>query len=97
MDLSDGLGRDLPRLAAAGGCGFRLDREAIPRARGVTAEEAVNDGEDYELLFALTPRSASRLVPKWAERFPRLPLTCVGALVEGGGEPAEGGWEHFAP
>jgi hypothetical protein len=28
MDLSDGLGTDLPRLAAASGCGFEIDEQA---------------------------------------------------------------------
>src|SRR5258708_6572336 len=53
MDLSDGLGADLPRLALASGVGFQIDREMLPRAAGVSEEQALRDGEDYELLFSL--------------------------------------------
>ena len=31
MDLSDGLGADLPRLARASGVGFEIDEKALPR------------------------------------------------------------------
>src|ERR1041385_5105074 len=55
MDLSDGLGADLPRLAKASGVGFAIDEEALPRPRGCSIAEAINDGEDYELLFAISP------------------------------------------
>ena len=50
MDLSDGLGLDLHRLADASGVGFELDD--VPVARGATPDEAVAGGEDYELLIA---------------------------------------------
>ena len=53
MDLSDGLGADLPRLARASGVGFEIDEAAIPRTRGCTIQQAISDGEDYELLFAI--------------------------------------------
>ena len=95
MDLSDGLAMDLPRLASASGCGFRLKEEALPRSRGVTAEEALRDGEDYELLFAISERSSQRLLAEWPERFPGLKLTSVGALSSDGMEGLSGGWDHF--
>src|SRR5262249_26126978 len=50
MDLSDGLGADLPRLTKASGVGFRLDLDKLPRAKGCSVEQAISDGEDYELL-----------------------------------------------
>src|SRR5436190_13394611 len=45
MDLSDGLGADLPRLAGASRLGFSVDRKALPAARGCTIEQAISDGE----------------------------------------------------
>ncbi len=96
MDLSDGLASDLPRLAAASGCGFLLERDSLPKARGVTTEEALGDGEDYELLLAVSPRSAKRLADEWRKKFPGLPLTLVGALVAEGEQELPGGWDHFA-
>lgn len=98
MDLSDGLAKDLPRLAAASGCGFVLDREAVPRARGATIEQALGDGEDYELLFAVAPQTTARLVDAWKTRFPRLKLTRVGRLTARGAQGSgglSGGWDHF--
>ena len=50
MDISDGLGLDLHRLADASGVGFVLDD--VPVADGATLEEALGGGEDYELLIA---------------------------------------------
>ncbi len=81
MDLSDGLGADLPRLAQASGVGFEIDEEALPRNRGSSIEQAINDGEDYELLFALSPNDAAALEKKWRKKFPRLPLTRIGRLT----------------
>ena len=56
MDLSDGLGADLPRLARASKVGFEIELENLPLARGATINEAICEGEDYELLFAISPR-----------------------------------------
>ena len=53
MDLSDGLGADLPRLARASGVGFELDETALPLNPGCTPKQAISDGEDYELLFSI--------------------------------------------
>mgnify|MGYP002667295694 CR=1 FL=1 len=53
MDLSDGLGTDLPRLAAASGLGFRIHAELLPVRPGFTAAQAAGDGEDYELLVTV--------------------------------------------
>lgn len=50
MDISDGLGLDLHRLAGASGVGFVLDD--VPVAAGATFDEAIGGGEDYELLVA---------------------------------------------
>ena len=80
MDLSDGLGADLPRLAAASGVGFELDEAALPRNRGSSVAQAVSDGEDYELLFAIASGEAVQLQRRWAKKFPSLPLTRIGCF-----------------
>ena len=80
MDLSDGLAADLPRLAAASRCGFSLDESCIPKTKGCTVTQALTDGEDYELLFAISPRTATALEAAWKQRFPRLALTRIGTL-----------------
>jgi len=98
MDLSDGLGSDLPRLARASGCGFHVELEAIPLRKGSGIKAALTDGEDYELLVAVSPRKASSLVKKWKAAFPRVPLTCIGSLNSSGAAPPDwpGGWDHFS-
>ncbi len=80
MDLSDGLAADLPRLAAASRCGFTLDKERIPRTRGIAIERALTDGEDYELLIAVPANRLASLQAAWPQSFPRLPLTQIGSL-----------------
>lgn len=65
MDLSDGLGADLPRLARASRVGFRFDPKKIPLAPGATPRQAVSRGEDYELLFAVPASQAARLKRTW--------------------------------
>jgi thiamine-monophosphate kinase len=98
MDLSDGLGRDLPRMALASACGYEIDEAVLPRNKGCTTAQALGDGEDYELLLALAPREAERLKILWPRKFPKLQLTEIGALAElGTGEGrTKYGYDHFA-
>ncbi len=81
MDLSDGLAADLPRLARASECGFEMWERKIPRTRGCTLAQALGDGEDFELLFAVAPRDLARLAAKWRAKFPRVLLTQIGMLT----------------
>jgi len=81
MDLSDGLGADVPRLARASKLGFKIDKGNLPLAPGAKIDNAISDGEDYELLFAISPRDRARLEREWKKKFPKLPLTRVGQLI----------------
>lgn len=99
MDLSDGLAADLPRLARASGTGFRADPAAVPRRRGALLAEALGDGEDFELLVAVGPKEAERLVRAWRQRWPDLRLTRIGSLARAGveeGLAGAAGYDHFA-
>jgi len=82
MDLSDGLGADLPRLAKASKVGFKIDKEKLPVAPGTKVDNAISDGEDYELLFAISPRDRKRLERAWQKKFPGLSLTRIGHLAQ---------------
>lgn len=78
MDLSDGLGVDGARLAAASRVDLEFDAGAIPispAARDLQA--AISDGEDYELLFAA---AAGAAMPALST-----PITRVGRVVAGDG------------
>ena len=97
MDISDGLAADLPRLAAASGCGVQFDRGRIPCSDGSSIEEALHDGEDYELLLAIQGEKVEDLLKAWREQFSDLSLTAIGKLCrEEDGMPLEGGWDHFS-
>ena len=99
MDLSDGLGADLPRLAKASKLGFKIDKEKLPLARGATIDNAISDGEDYELLFAISPRDRKRLEKSWRKKFPKVPLTRIGWLTQplnnSTSQLLPGGYVHF--
>jgi thiamine-monophosphate kinase len=96
MDLSDGLGLDLHRLADASGVGFELDD--VPVASGATRDEAISGGEDYELV--ITTANAARLRLLFHDRGLRAPIS-IGRVVERvdrrrlGSEPFDRkGFEH---
>ena len=76
IDLSDGLGLDLHRLADASNVGFEL--RTIPVASGATEEEATSGGEDYELLIATNDPGRLRMM--FFDRGLREPIT-VGVVV----------------
>lgn len=80
IDLSDGLGADLPRLAKASELGFSIDERALPLSKGCTIRNAISDGEDYELLFAISPHDRMRLSRAWKKKFPKVLLTRIGTL-----------------
>ena len=80
MDLSDGLGADLPRLARASKLGFKIDRESLPLNAACTIDDAISNGEDYELLFTISPNDARSLPARWRKQFPNVPLTRIGQL-----------------
>jgi thiamine-monophosphate kinase len=88
MDLSDGLGADLPRLARASGVRFEVEESALPLQRGCSITQAISDGEDYELLFAIPPKDSSSLERRWRRRFPQIPLTRIGRFTSSFGIPA---------
>jgi thiamine-monophosphate kinase len=100
MDLSDGLAKDLPRMAQASGVGFVLEESALPVSEGCTPAQAWSDGEDYELLFALPAPLTKRQHSRWQRAFPEVPLTCIGRFVETGQGRAPSfsgtGWDHFS-
>ena len=98
MDLSDGLGADLPRLAKASKLGFKIEKKSLPLAPGAKINNAISDGEDYELLFAISPRDRSRLQKSWRKKFPKVPLTRIGSLIHPSSfilQPLRRGYVHF--
>ena len=99
MDLSDGLAKDLPRLAGQSGTGWQIDPARLPLHDGCSAQAGLGDGEDYELLFTIDPRQTDETwTTHWQNVFPKLELTHIGELTvpttREGLDPSEG-WDHF--
>ncbi|MBV64407.1 MAG: hypothetical protein CMP45_07835, partial [Rickettsiales bacterium] len=97
MDLSDGLASDLPKLAKASNCGYEINLDALPKSRGSDIKSALSDGEDYELLFSISPQKSHALEKNWGNYFSNLKLTQIGALRSSNihSPKLEGGWQHF--
>ena len=97
MDLSDGLGADLPRLARMSRVGFRIDPQKLPLAPGANPRQGLSRGEDYELLFTVPKVKAVRLRKTWP--FPTR-LTEIGVCLSArsgfacGGLPLQG-YDHL--
>jgi thiamine-monophosphate kinase len=88
MDVSDGLATDLRRLIAASGTGAVVEAARVPVSpaakrlldRRAPLEHALSDGEDFELLFTVSPRKAAAFEAAWHRRF-RLACTRIGELI----------------
>ncbi len=76
MDISDGLSGDLGHIIKASGVGAVLDVARIPVNKGATLEQALHEGEDFELLFTLPGIFAQRFL----KNCPR-PFFPVGKIV----------------
>jgi len=113
MDLSDGLADAVTQVATSSGTGARIDASSLPLNRGASnwlasrGEDpviaSVAGGDDYELLFAVPRRTASRLSGV-AREARGVPLTRIGELTadpaitlarNGRLEPLPAGFVHF--
>lgn len=90
MDLSDGLGSDLPRLAAASRCGFEIHPEKLPLNPGCTPQQGISDGEDYELLLTFSPCDFDNLPADI-----RHSIFPIGTLTTCATSAIAPGWQHF--
>ena len=109
IDVSDGLAADLAHLCEASGVGAVIQAADVPIHEDARAhcpddplKAALYDGEDYELLFALSAAQADKLI---AKRPGGIAVIRIGEIVAEGGlslvdaqgarEPIQpGGWEH---
>ncbi|MGO1117260.1 thiamine-phosphate kinase [Rhodovibrionaceae bacterium A322] len=113
LDISDGLLADLGHLCRQSALAARLQLDSLPlseAAREALAgdpgllESVVTGGDDYELLFSLSPDRQHELL-KAAEKL-SVSLHCIGSLEAGQGVElldrhgcrkvfAKPGWTHF--
>lgn len=62
MDLSDGLASDIRHILKASDVGAMIEESQIPLRKEATTQAALTDGEDFELLFTLSPQKAKKLL-----------------------------------
>lgn len=62
IDISDGLAGDLGHILEESDVGAILEEDKIPLHRGVDFKAGLYDGEDFELLFTLSPKDAQELL-----------------------------------
>jgi len=84
IDISDGLSSDLNRICGASRVGAVVNAEQIPiseqaRENDEPLNSALNDGEDFELLFTLSLEDSQELLDGWAES---IPITRIGEIIE---------------
>ncbi len=89
IDVSDGLARDTTHLARAAGVRINIARAKLPLSShldpGGAVNQALYDGEDFELLFTVEQGKLRSLLKEWADHFD-VPLTHIGEVTSG--EPA---------
>jgi thiamine-monophosphate kinase len=90
IDISDGLSRDLAHLVEESGCGAVLELARVPisddairlsRQLGdgsTPIDHALADGEDFELILAVPPEEAERMI---ADQPIDVPLAAIGRFV----------------
>jgi len=109
IDLSDGLSSDAWHLARMSGVRLRLFADRIPISPRASAADplgaALNDGEDFELLFTVASEECARLS---GAGLAGTPITIIGevlagtpgvTLVDSSGRETDlkaGGYEHFS-
>ncbi len=81
IDCSDGLAADLGHILKASGCGAVLYETKIPCHRNATIKQALEDGEDFELIFTVPGKRAARLMNEKHARFKFYP---IGEVTDGG-------------
>jgi thiamine-monophosphate kinase len=86
IDISDGLSTDLWHICRSSGVGAVLDSVRIPLSRPARKSAdplraALNDGEDFELLFTLSQRGCDSLLAGWDMA---VPITVIGEITDSG-------------
>jgi thiamine-monophosphate kinase len=86
MDISDGLSSDLNHICRLSGVGAIIEAGSIPISDEAKKADdplaaALNDGEDFELLFTLSENNWRTLAQSWEMA---VPITRIGSITDNG-------------
>jgi thiamine-monophosphate kinase len=103
IDISDGLAADLNHICVESKCGAVLNAESIPLTAAAVQmtdgrtplEHALGDGEDFELLFAVSPDDGRSLLT--SQPIPGVQLHHIGECIDAGLWLAEHGERRPLP
>ncbi|MBN2594258.1 MAG: thiamine-phosphate kinase [Sedimentisphaerales bacterium] len=84
IDISDGLSSDLNRICSQSKVGAVIDAKLIPISDDAMVADnplssALNEGEDFELLFTLSKSDCLKLLEKWDES---ILITQIGEITD---------------
>jgi len=81
IDISDGLALDLNRIVNASAVGSCIYESAIPLSKDARSiNNALYDGEDYELLFTMGVKEAKRFYRTVLNKM-RIPISLIGEIT----------------
>lgn len=91
IDISDGFAQDLGHILKASNAGAEIEIRRIPISRDAVKlvkshprdndlAHALNDGEDFELLFTIGDAQKQKLEKSWPKQFPKTRLSWLGRI-----------------
>lgn len=103
IDISDGLSTELSHICEESGTGAWIAEAAIPVAAGASLKDAIDGGDDYELLFTARAAKHDRIPDRiagvqvrWIGTITKEPgLWLVAPGMKSRRPITAGGWEHF--
>lgn len=81
IDISDGLLLDMWRILDASKVGAVVYEDLIPVSdKADSFEHAITDGEDFELLFTMSPKEAERFMKRYSLKL-GIPVSLIGEVT----------------